>query len=245
MDLKPLYQCTVREVHPLQKVDGTLAQLMGAKLFSELDANSGFWQIPHAPASRLLTTFIAPFSRLCFNKLLFGISSTPEHIQKRMSQILSGLEGVVYQMDDILVFCSDKRQHNTRLLAVLERTEAAGATMNAKTSVKFLGHLIDQTEIRADPEKTRAIREMMTPTSVTGLRRFMGMVNQLGKFTPHLAELTQPLRGLLSKGNIGYGAQTRPQRSLESKKSCQSPLSWPSTILRHPPHSRLMHTPMA
>ena len=104
-----LNQCILREVHPLPKVDSTLAQLMGEKLFSKLDANSGFWQIPLAPASRLLTTFIRPFGTFCLYKLPFGISSAPEHFQKRMSQILSGLEGVVCQMDDILVFGSTKR----------------------------------------------------------------------------------------------------------------------------------------
>jgi hypothetical protein len=112
-----------------------------------------------------------------------------------MSQILSGLEGVVCQMDDVLVFGSDKRQHDARLLAVLERIEAAGATLNEKkcefctTSVKFLGHLIDQKGIRADPEKARAIREMPTPTSVTGLCCFMGMVNQLEKLHPACEEM--------------------------------------------------------
>jgi len=40
---------------------------------------------------------------------------------------------------------------------------------------------------------------MKPPTNVSELRRFMGMVNQLGKFTSNLAELTQPLRQLLSK----------------------------------------------
>jgi hypothetical protein len=107
-----------------------------------------------------------------------------------MSQILSGLEGVVCQMDDVLVFGSDKRQHD----AVLERIEVAGAALNEKcefctTSVKFLGHLIDQKGIRADPEKARAIREMPTPTSVTGLCCFMGMVNQLEKLHPACEEM--------------------------------------------------------
>ena len=58
VDLKPLNQNVMREVHPLPRVDNTLAQLTGAKLFSKLDANSGFWQIPLSPTSRLLTTFI-------------------------------------------------------------------------------------------------------------------------------------------------------------------------------------------
>ena len=79
VDLKPLNLSVLREVHPLPKVDDILAQLTGAKLFSKLDANSGFWQIPLAPSSRLLTTFITPMGRYCFNKLPFGISSAPEH----------------------------------------------------------------------------------------------------------------------------------------------------------------------
>ena len=100
VDLKPLNESVLREVHPLPKVDETLAQLSGAKIFTKLDANSGFWQIPLDKSSRLLTTFITPMGRFCFNKLPFGISSAPEHFQKRISAILSGLSGVVCQMGE-------------------------------------------------------------------------------------------------------------------------------------------------
>ena len=51
VDLKPLNENVLCEVHPLPKVDETLAQLAGAKIFSKLDANSGFWQIPLAKES--------------------------------------------------------------------------------------------------------------------------------------------------------------------------------------------------
>ena len=60
VDLKPLNVNVLREVHPLPKVDETLAQLTGTKVFSKLDANSGFWQIPLAKKSQHLTTFITP-----------------------------------------------------------------------------------------------------------------------------------------------------------------------------------------
>ena len=82
VDLKPLNESVLREVHPLPKVDETLAQLTGERVFSKLDANSGFWQIPLAKSSRHLTTVITPFGRYCFNKLPFGISSAPEHFQR-------------------------------------------------------------------------------------------------------------------------------------------------------------------
>ena len=82
VDMKPLNEHVQREVYPMPKVDTTLAQLTGAVLFTKLDANSGFWQIPLAKESRLLTTFITPYGRFCFNKLPFGITSAPEVFQR-------------------------------------------------------------------------------------------------------------------------------------------------------------------
>ena len=149
VDLKKLNESVLREVHPLLRVDETSALLAGATVFSKLDANSGFWQIPLAKESRLLTTFITPFGRYCFNKLPFGITSAPELFQKRMKMILEGLSGIVCQMDDILIFGSSQEEHNSRLLAVLQRLKETNVTLNrekcefSKKSVKFLGHLID------------------------------------------------------------------------------------------------------
>ena len=91
VDMKPLNDNVLQEVHPMPKVDTTLAQLTGATMFSKLDANSGFWQIPLAKESRLLTTFITPYGRFCFNKLPFEISSAPEVFQHHMNDILSSL----------------------------------------------------------------------------------------------------------------------------------------------------------
>ena len=204
VDLKALNESVMRETHPIPKVDDTLAQLSGAALFTKLDANSGFWQIPLSEESGLLTTFITPFGRYAFNKLPFGISSAPEIFQRRMNRILEGLEGVVCQMDDILVFGKDEGEHCERLVKVLKRLESAHVTLNpskcefSKTTIKFLGHIIDCNGVKADPDKTKAITEMEAPRSVSDLRRFLGLVNQLGKFSPNIAELTQPLRELLS-----------------------------------------------
>ena len=47
-----------------------------------------------------------------------------------MSKILSGLDGVLCQMDDILIFGRDTAEHNSRVTAVLKRIEAAGVTLN-------------------------------------------------------------------------------------------------------------------
>jgi transposase InsO family protein len=202
VDLSKLNESVKRERHPLPVVDQTLAQLGGAKLFTKLDANSGFWQIPLAPASSHLTTFITPFGRYRFNRLPFGISSAPEHFQKRMSEALTGLAGTVCMMDDILIHGATREEHDQRLQAVLQRLSDLGMTLNAEkcifaqTSVKFLGHVVDTQEIGPDPDKIEAVVQFATPTSVGEVRRFLGMVNQLSKFSPNLASHTQPLREL-------------------------------------------------
>lgn len=76
-----------------------------------------------------------------------------------MSQILEGLEGVVCQMDDILVYAESQALHDTRLHAALKKLEEAGVTLKSekyefsKDCVKFLGQIIVQSGVRADPDK--------------------------------------------------------------------------------------------
>ena len=72
----------------------------------------------------------------------------------------------------------------------------------SKTQLKFLGHIIDQNGVKADPAKTEAIIQMPVPQNVTEVRRFIGMVNQLSKFIPNCADLLHPLTALLSKKNV-------------------------------------------
>ena len=205
VDLTKLNQSVRRERHILPSVEDTLAQLGNAQVFTKLDANSGFWQVRLSKASSPLTTFITPFGRYCFHRLPFGITSAPEHFQKRMSQILEGLEGVVCMVDDILVFGVNQEQHDQRLRQVLTKLRAAGVTLNKQKcvfsvpSVKFIGQIVSQGGIQPDPEKVSAITEMATPKNVAELRRFLGLVNHQAKYVKDLSEITEPLRALLQQ----------------------------------------------
>ena len=210
VDLTKLNECVLRERHPLPAVDQVLAQLSGATIFSKLDANSGFWQVPLSPDSALLTTFITPFGRFCFHRLPFGITSAPEIIQRLMSQMLDDLPGTVCMMDDVLVYGASQKEHDERLKRVLQRIQNSGMTLNPEkcefscTCVKFLGHIIDGAGIRPDPEKIQGIMQTAVPKDISDVRRFLGAVNQMSKFSPHLAESTRPLRELLEKDSVWH-----------------------------------------
>ena len=84
-----------RERHLLPSVDHMIGQMAGAKVFSKLDAKSGFYQIQLAQDSQLLMTFITPFGCYCYCRLHFGINSGPEHYQLQKHKILQNTPGVV------------------------------------------------------------------------------------------------------------------------------------------------------
>ena len=77
VDLQRLNGSVRREKHDLPSVDQNLGKWQGGEIFTKLDANSGFWQIPLSPECHELTTFITQFDRFCFRRLPFGITSAP------------------------------------------------------------------------------------------------------------------------------------------------------------------------
>jgi hypothetical protein len=130
VDLTKLNENVLRETYPLPKIDNLLAQISESKIFTKLDCNSGFWQEKLDEQSRLLTTFITPFGRFCFNRMPFGIKTAPEHYQKKMNEILDGLDGQICIIDDILIHGKTQKEHDTRLRAVLKKLDESGATLN-------------------------------------------------------------------------------------------------------------------
>ena len=208
VDLTQLNKHVLRNRHHLPDVNNTLAKLKQSKIFSKLDANSGFWQIRLDEDSRKLTTFLTPWGRFCFNRLPYGISCAPEYYTLQMQNILEGIPNVLVLMDDILIHGENLSEHDAILDQVLTRLRDAGVTLNkqkcqfAVKSVKYLGHIVSEEGIQPDPDKVQAIREFKTPENVPDVQRFLGMINQLAKFVPHIATITKPIRELLVKTNV-------------------------------------------
>ena len=106
------------------------------------------------------------------------------------------MEGVICHMDDISVHARTHEEHRQRLQKVLLCLQEFSFTLNAekcqRTEVKFLGQIIDDNGICPDPSKIAAIQNVSEPKCVSGVHRFLGMINQISKFLPGLADKTQP-----------------------------------------------------
>ena len=150
-----------------------------------------------------MTTFITPFGQYILKRLPFGISSAPEHFQKRMDKEISGMEGVKCRMDDILVVGKDQAEHDRQLEQVLDRLAERRLILNlqkcifSQSKLQYLDQILDSQGVRKDPSKVQAIVDRPEPQDIRDLRRFLGLVNHLMKFCPNLAEKTKPLRDQL------------------------------------------------
>ncbi len=107
LDPRDLNKAIKRHHHPMPTVDEILSKLGGAKVFSKLDASSGYWQIKVDDESSKLLTFNTPFGRYRFKRLPFGIHSAAEVFQKKISEIISEIDGAANDQDDIIVFGRD------------------------------------------------------------------------------------------------------------------------------------------
>lgn len=227
VDFTKLNESVKRENFPLPSSDQLLAELDGAKIFRKLDCNSGFHQIVLHEDFQKLTTFITPFGRYRYKRLPFGISSGPEIFHREMTHILSGIPGVICDIDDVLVSGGNQQEPDQRLKMVLKRMEAAGITLNAKCvfsarKIKFISHIISEDGIQVDPEKIRAIVNLTRPQNVSELRRVLSMANHVGKFAESLAETTKSLRDLLKKNTAWIWDEPRETAFKTLKKKLSS-----------------------
>ncbi|XP_055525274.1 uncharacterized protein K02A2.6-like isoform X2 [Wyeomyia smithii] len=205
VDMRRANEAVERENHPLPTIEDFLPHLVKAKVFSRLDVESAFHQVEISRRSREITTFITSRGLFRYTRLMFGISCAPELFQKIMEQILSGCDGCVVFIDDVLVFGADQAEHDLRLKMVRQRLQEWNVVLNEGKCVygvpemKFLGHVLSADGIKPDTDKLEAIRCFREPKSGEELRSFIGLVNYLGKFIPDLATITFPLRQLTNK----------------------------------------------
>lgn len=205
IDPTNLNKYVTRRRFEIPKPEHLFAKLAGNTVYSTLDANSGFWQLPLHPDSRPLTTFSTHRGRFWFNRLFFGISAGPEYFHESVVDNFADIEGAFPYIDDLIVAGVDRQQHDERLARVLQRCRDIGMTLNfekcviGRSSVLYLGHIISAEGLRPDPQKVKAIADMNPPTDATGVKRVMGCVQYVQKFIPSLAEIAGPLRHLTTK----------------------------------------------
>lgn len=230
LDSRRLNSVTIGDAYPLPQIDGILSRLPKAEFITSLDLKDAFWQIPLEASSKDKTAFTVPGRPLYHFKVMpFGLCNAPQTMSRLMDRVIPATlrtEVFVY-LDDLLVISDTFERHMEVLQEVARCLRLAGLTINVEkskfcvTEVRYLGHVVGNGIIRADPEKISAITEFPTPRSVKQVRRFLGMSGWYRKFIRNYAAISTPLTDLL-KANRKFVWTEESQKSFEELKSILS-----------------------
>ena len=115
--------------------------------------------------------------------------------------------------DDILVIGETYEEFKNNVIRFLDQCVEKDLHLNADKfkldcdTVTFFGHLLTKDGMKPDPKKVKDIREWPAPKDIKELQSFLGVVNYLARFIPHLSTLRAPLQDLLKKENDFIWAQ--------------------------------------
>ena len=114
------------EQYTLPRLDEMISSLQQGRKFSKIDLRQAYFHLPLDEASKQLTTINTSKGLYVFNRLVFGITSSPAIWQKTIDQVLKGLQGVLCNQDDMIVFGKTDEEHHTNLIKVLQRLQDYG-----------------------------------------------------------------------------------------------------------------------
>ena len=168
VDFRQLNATTVKDAHPLPRIDDLLNALHGARWFSTLDLKSGYWQVPINESDNAKTAFRTSSGQLYeFNQVPFSLCNAPATFSCLMDRILAGLHWgmCLFYLDDIIVFSSTCEEHLARLRQVFERLRHAKLKLGADkctfaAKVSYLGHRVTEEGLLPDSSLLAAIREI-------------------------------------------------------------------------------------
>lgn len=196
----------VIEQYPLPTIHELFSKLHGGQQFSKIDLSMAYNQFLIDDESQNITCINTHRGLFKYTRLVFGLSSAPSIFQRAMETVLSGIDGVLCLLDDVLITAKSAELHMEKLCVVLKRLQDAGLTLKKekceffKNEINYLGYVINKNGLKKDPAKVKAIIDAPVPTNVSTLQSFLGLVNYYRNFVPRASSVLSPLYDLLKKG---------------------------------------------
>nr|GEU35074.1 reverse transcriptase domain-containing protein [Tanacetum cinerariifolium] len=182
IDYSKLNEATRKDHFPLPFMEQMLERLAGNEYYCFLDGFSGYFQIPIDPKDQEKTTFTCPYGTFAYKCAPFEICNAPGTFQRCMMAIFHDMieQTMEVFMDDFSVFGNSFSTCLTNLEKMLKRYEDTKLALNWEKSrfmVKegiVLGHKISKKGIEVDKAKIKVISKLPHPTTVKGIRSFLG-----------------------------------------------------------------------
>ena len=207
VDYTDLNDACPKDSFPLPRIDQIVDASAGHDMLSFLDAFSGYHQIPMHPPDAEKTSFITPHGLYCYNVMPFGLKNAGATYQRLVTKMFRPLLGSTMEVyiNDMLVKSKLHPDHATHLQQAFDLLREYSMKLNPlkyafKVSAgKFLGFMVTQRGIEANPKQLKSILQSPTPSSKKEIQQLSGRLATLGhfisRFTKRLKPFFTTLRG--------------------------------------------------
>ncbi|KAM2286748.1 hypothetical protein ACFX1S_039183 [Malus domestica] len=211
VDYTDLNKGCPKDSFPLPLIDRLIDSTAGCELLSFMDAYSGYNQILMNPSDQEHTAFTTDRGLYCYKVMPFGLKNAGATYQRLVNSMFAeqiGKNMEVY-VDDMLVKSKHADQHITNLSETFTILKRYRMRLNPNKcafgvgSGKFLGFMISQRGIEANPEKIKAILDMKEPITSKDIQSLTGKVAALTRFISKATDRCAPFFKAL-KGNKKY-----------------------------------------
>ena len=226
VDFRKVNAATIPDHYPLPVLNEILQSIgKGNTVFTTLDLKAGFWQIPLDPQSREITGFSTSQGHYEFLRCPMGLRNSPLTCQRLINSIFQGFigNGLFVYLDDLILVSRDVDSHLEKLDLVLQKFADAGLKLNLpkckflKSSIEFLGHIVDSNGIHTTNAKIKAVQKFPTPNSVDQVRSFLGLAGYYRAFVQNFSSIASPLTQLLEK-DVPFQWNDAQQQSFHALK---------------------------
>ncbi|KAL4369653.1 hypothetical protein GQ457_05G021940 [Hibiscus cannabinus] len=189
-----------------RRLNQAMKDVVRKEILKWLDA--GYNQIAIAPEDQSKTTFTCPYGTFAFRRMPFGLCNAPATFQRCMTAIFSDLNEDCLEifMDDFSTFGEDFDNCLSNLEKVLKRCKETNLVLNWEKCHFMvdegivLGHKISSKGMEVDKAKIEVISKLPPPTTVKGIRSFLGHAGFYRRFIEDFSKITKPLCSLLEQG---------------------------------------------
>nr|GEW12460.1 reverse transcriptase domain-containing protein [Tanacetum cinerariifolium] len=207
IDYRKLNDATRKDHFPLPFMDQMLERLAGNEFYCFLDEFSGYLQIPINLPNQEKTTFTCPYGTFAYRRMPFGLCNAPGTFQMCMMAIFHDMieKTMKVFMDDFSVFGDSFSSCLFHLDTMLQRCEDTNLVLNwekchfmVKEGI-VLGHEISKNGLKVDRAKVDVIAKLPHPTTIKGVRSFLGHASFYRRFIQDFSKIARPMTHLLEK----------------------------------------------
>ncbi|KHJ89073.1 integrase core domain protein, partial [Oesophagostomum dentatum] len=206
IDYRGLNAITKPQQSILPNIQDIIDLCANKRLYSSLDFQQGFHQIPLEETHCERTAFACFLGAFEYIRMPMGLKGAPATFQRIMDDFKKHIRARVFiYIDDLIITSETPEDHLDDIDEVLTKIEQIGMKLKAskcefaREKIKFLGFILSKQGIQPDPEKTLAIDKYPTPTNITEIKAFLGMCSFFRRFVHNFALIASPLTALTKK----------------------------------------------